>query len=271
VLVYIAPINTGPAGSNWVKLYHDGYDGQWAVEKLRANGGRHGITIPDIAPGRYLLRAEIIALHEAFMAGGAQIYMECVQIEVVSPGNKSLPVGVSIPGAYKADDPGILFNLYNGFAGNYIIPGPPVWDGAAGPVVQPPTSPSPSPASTQQPAFSTVLPPTTFHTETIPSNPTSTIPPSAPVLQPSNPPAIGQVAYIYEQCGGINWTGAKACYEGLVCQAQNSYYSQCLSGPGPRPASVWEQCGGQNWQGSKTCHPGLVCQGDMWYKQCVKA
>lgn len=36
------------------------------------------VLIPeDIAPGDYLLRAEVIALHVASATGGAQFYMSC--------------------------------------------------------------------------------------------------------------------------------------------------------------------------------------------------
>lgn len=36
------------------------------------------VLIPeDIAPGDYLLRAEVIALHVASSTGGAQFYMSC--------------------------------------------------------------------------------------------------------------------------------------------------------------------------------------------------
>lgn len=118
-MVYIAPTETGAAGDGWVKLYEDGYDSStetWAVDTLIANAGKHSITIPDITAGNYLLRAEIIALHEASTVGAAQFYMECVQVEVTSSGTTSLPDGVSIPGTYSATDPGIEFNLYTTFS-----------------------------------------------------------------------------------------------------------------------------------------------------------
>lgn len=208
--------------------------------------------------------------------------MGCVQIEISSSGNKTLPAGVSIPGAYRADDPGILFNLYNGFTGSYTIPGPAVWDGASGPPVSPPpqetaATPSSGPTSANQPPPSPTnqQPPTTLQTR--PASATSPPPASAPsstaAAGPPNPPppaALGD-AYIWQQCGGINWSGAQGCCEGLVCTEMNPYYSQCLSGSGPRPASIWEQCGGQGWAGATTCHPGLACVGDQWYRQCRPA
>ncbi|THH07422.1 hypothetical protein EW145_g3390 [Phellinidium pouzarii] len=35
---------------------------------------------------------------------------------------------------------------------------------------------------------------------------------------------------VYEQCGGIGWTGSTACISGSVCTVLNDYYSQCLPG-----------------------------------------
>lgn len=56
---------------------------------------------------RYLLRPELITLHEAESIHienpnrGAQLYMECVQIEIVGDGTVELPSGANFPGAYE--------------------------------------------------------------------------------------------------------------------------------------------------------------------------
>jgi len=42
-----------------------------------ANGGWHYFTMPTcVASGEYLMRVELIALHNAGTSGGAQFYME---------------------------------------------------------------------------------------------------------------------------------------------------------------------------------------------------
>ncbi|KAI0639226.1 beta-glucosidase [Trametes polyzona] len=41
--------------------------------------------------------------------------------------------------------------------------------------------------------------------------------------------ALGQQA-VYQQCGGIGWSGATTCVSGAVCTKLNDYYSQCLPG-----------------------------------------
>ncbi|KAB8071765.1 putative endo-beta-1,4-glucanase D [Aspergillus leporis] len=260
ILTYIAPTEKGTAGNGWVKIAEDGYtNGKWAVETLIANRGKHSITIPDIAAGEYLLRPEIIALHEGNRQGGAQFYMECVQIKVTSSGSKTLPEGVSIPGAYTATDKGVLFDIYNSFD-SYPIPGPAVWDGASGSSsssgsasasAPAPTSAAPAPSSfttIAKPQSTTETPETTSAvvSTTAASAPTSTsststysaissstsaiassAAPTDSVPQPSSN-AGGRVKAYY-QCGGLNYTGSTECEEGLSCKKWNPYYHQCVS------------------------------------------
>jgi cellulase len=123
-VAYLAPASSNGNGNTWVKIFHEGNPGPWAVEKLISNRGKvgfrdasdgwplglnrflqYGIPIPsNLAPGQYILRVEIIALHEADTlysqnhARGAQFYPSCIQIKVTGSGKKKLPSGVSFPG-----------------------------------------------------------------------------------------------------------------------------------------------------------------------------
>ncbi|KAJ2401375.1 hypothetical protein GGI23_001438 [Coemansia sp. RSA 2559] len=134
-LVYMAPLESNGSGDVWFKIFEDGYDAstkQWCVNKIRANGGKLDVTLPaDIKAGDYLLRTEVIALHEADTdyatnpARGAQYYPNCGQISVSGGGNAE-PQGYAIPGIYKTNSPGILFNLYSSYD-SYPIPGPPLY------------------------------------------------------------------------------------------------------------------------------------------------
>ncbi|KAJ1801143.1 hypothetical protein LPJ59_000539 [Coemansia sp. RSA 2399] len=134
-LVYMAPLESNGSGDVWFKIFEDGYDAstkQWCVNKIRASGGKLDVTLPaDIKAGDYLLRTEIIALHEADTdyatnpARGAQYYPNCGQISV-SGGGDAEPQGYAIPGIYKTNSPGILFNLYSSYD-SYPIPGPPLY------------------------------------------------------------------------------------------------------------------------------------------------
>ncbi|KAF2009342.1 lytic polysaccharide monooxygenase [Aaosphaeria arxii CBS 175.79] len=115
-------------GGGWFKIAEDGFDGsKWGVDRLIANQGEQTVTIPScIAPGQYLLRGELIALHGAQSPKGAQFYMECAQINIQGGSASKTPSSVSLPGAYSASDSGILFNLYSGKT-SYKAPGPAVF------------------------------------------------------------------------------------------------------------------------------------------------
>lgn len=87
-------------------------------------------TIPKSLPsGDYLLRAENIAIHAASTTGGAQFYISCAQITVTGGGFGTPGPTISLPGGYKASDPGILINIYYPIPTSYKYPGPAVWKG----------------------------------------------------------------------------------------------------------------------------------------------
>ncbi|CAK7204104.1 hypothetical protein SEUCBS139899_006857 [Sporothrix eucalyptigena] len=112
-------------GAGWFKIMEHGYNSQsgvWATDTVINNAGKQVITIPDcIEDGQYLLRAEMIALHGARSVNGAQLYMECAQINVTGGKGAQKPTTYSIPGIYKSSDPGLLINIYP-MKGEYTIP-----------------------------------------------------------------------------------------------------------------------------------------------------
>ncbi|KAJ2083339.1 hypothetical protein H4R24_000899 [Coemansia sp. RSA 988] len=134
-LVYMAPLSSNGAGNVWFKIFEQGYDAKsnkWCIDTLDDASGKLRVTIPaDIEDGDYLLRGEIIALHAASDIGGAEIFPNCVQIRV-SGGGSAKPSGVAIPGVYKEDDPGILFDLESDYT-TYEIPGPKVYEAESTP------------------------------------------------------------------------------------------------------------------------------------------
>ncbi|KAL2066338.1 hypothetical protein VTL71DRAFT_2409 [Oculimacula yallundae] len=262
VMAYIAPAESNGAGDVWVKIAEDGFDGsKWGVERLIAAKGLQDVTLPaSLAAGKYLLRGEVIALHEAdtdFATNpgrGAQFYMECVQI-TVSGGTTPLPAGVAIPGVYTSKDPGVLFNLFGGKVTSYKAPGPAVMAAGAGagtapnapapvaggstpaPNTSTPTAPNATPGPVDSPATPAPKPtksacssktPTTLATVTG-SKPTPSPAPAAGTPA-AGAPAAGApgAAALYAQCGGQDFTGATTCEAGATCKDLNAFYSQCV-------------------------------------------
>lgn len=139
IITYIAPYTeTDGTGAIWTKIQEAGLSGgQWAVDKLKANGGKIDFDLPSgLKAGKYLIRQEIIAHHESDAtydqnpARGAQFYPSCVQVEVTGSGSAVPDEGFDFNTGYKYTDEGIHFNLYGG-ASTYKIPGPAVWSGTS--------------------------------------------------------------------------------------------------------------------------------------------
>ncbi|SCV48781.1 related to endoglucanase IV precursor [Fusarium fujikuroi] len=129
VLTYIAACggdcaSVEKSSLSWVKIDEAGYDGQWAAEKLINNNFTWTTTVPStIAPGNYVFRHEIINLHSGAEQNGAQLYPQCVNIEITGTGTDT-PQGVPGVELYKAQDAGILFDPYAKDMPTYPIPGP---------------------------------------------------------------------------------------------------------------------------------------------------
>lgn len=105
-----------------------GTAGYWAADELLANGNAWTVTIPSsIAPGNYVLRHEILALHSAYDEGGAQFYPQCISLTVTGSGTQN-PSGVVATELYTSTDPSIVYNIYNDETSpTYQIPGPAVF------------------------------------------------------------------------------------------------------------------------------------------------
>ncbi|EJD34609.1 glycoside hydrolase [Auricularia subglabra TFB-10046 SS5] len=124
----------GDSGSPWFKIQQSVYEnGQWASDTLaKKSDFSYAIRIPsNLKAGKYLLRHENLALHGATNIGGAQFYPVCIQLNVTGGGSFQPTGNLNFPGAYKATDPGIHFNPYQGEAANraYVPPGGPVYAG----------------------------------------------------------------------------------------------------------------------------------------------
>ena len=107
------------AGPGWFKIMEDGYDsnaGLWCTEKLIQANGLLAAQIPStLAPGYYLMRPELLALHQADKhPPDPQFYVGCAQVFVSSNGN-SQPDDkdtVSIPGYVNMDTPAMTYDIW---------------------------------------------------------------------------------------------------------------------------------------------------------------
>ncbi|KAG4420482.1 hypothetical protein IFR04_006402 [Cadophora malorum] len=105
-------------------------NGYWATDQMIANNNSWTSVIPaNIATGNYVLRHEILALHAAGQANGAQDYPQCFNLAITGTGTDKLTSGVLGTALMKATDPGVLFDLYSAFT-SYTIPGPALYSGA---------------------------------------------------------------------------------------------------------------------------------------------
>lgn len=78
-----------------------------------------------IKDGEYLLRIQSIGIHNP-TGGVPQFYVSCAQVNVTGGGNATPSPTAKIPGAFKANDPGLTANIYNNLK-SYTVPGPAVF------------------------------------------------------------------------------------------------------------------------------------------------
>ncbi|KAH8889181.1 glycoside hydrolase family 61 protein [Thozetella sp. PMI_491] len=132
------------SGAGWFKIDEAGFHGDsgvfldaekgsgWDIAKLVGGDKQWTSTIPaSLAAGNYLIRHELIALHQA---NAPQFYPECAQITVGGSGTAEPDASykAAIPGYCKQSDANIRVPINNHtMPQTYTVPGPPVWKGAA--------------------------------------------------------------------------------------------------------------------------------------------
>lgn len=119
------------------------------------SGALAKVRIPsNLAPGNYLVRHEIIALH---LAPKAEFYPGCAQLTVggSQTGKPSAGETVKFPGGYQDGDAGI--RGVNAYGGPYAMPGPAIAKLAASGGGAPAPAPAPAPGP-GAPSSSTTIP-----------------------------------------------------------------------------------------------------------------
>lgn len=126
-----------PQQLTWVKFQEVGrlragpMPGFWGSDQLTKDGSTITMKIPEgLETGEYMMRHEILALHDAH-ANDPQFYPMCASLQITGDGSSPLPSaqGIKLPGGYKADDPNLHVNIFDGAfeKQNYVVPGPPVY------------------------------------------------------------------------------------------------------------------------------------------------
>ncbi|THC94126.1 hypothetical protein EYZ11_006415 [Aspergillus tanneri] len=112
-----ATADNNAAGDGWFKIWqldYDTSDGKWCTEKLIDNNGLISVHVPpDLHPGYYLVRPELLALHaSADSPPDPQFYVGCAQV-FVQQGGTAEPRGVHIgEHTYDLDMPALTYNIY---------------------------------------------------------------------------------------------------------------------------------------------------------------
>jgi hypothetical protein len=136
IAVYLKKVDSASASNNaagdgWFKIWESVYDGtRWGTTKMIDNNGHLSVRIPcDIQGGHYLIRTEVLALHQANNnPPNPQFFVGCAQLYIMSNGNAQ-PSTVSIgEGTYTLNTSGMSYNIYTTpLALPYPMPGPPVY------------------------------------------------------------------------------------------------------------------------------------------------
>jgi hypothetical protein len=108
------------SGANWFKIDEGGFSGDgvkvfldtekpsgWEIAKLVGGNKQWSSKVPTgLAPGNYLIRHELIALHQA---NSPQFYPECAQLVITGSGSAQPDASfkTSIPGYAKQNDANI--------------------------------------------------------------------------------------------------------------------------------------------------------------------
>ncbi|KAG5956284.1 hypothetical protein E4U57_002731 [Claviceps arundinis] len=268
----------------------------FAADVLIANNNSWQVQIPKLlAPGNYVLRHEIIALHSAGQSDGAQSYPQCFNLKVTGSGTLN-PAGVKGTELYKSADSGILSNIYVPKL-DYVIPGPAVIPGVPATIDQKileataTSSATPYGGSDSDPTGSGPAPTDNLSTPAGGSDSTPTTDPNpAPTDNLSTPdggsdsaPTAGPAPTdnLSTPVGAPNPKPTKHRKRPTKGPVGPSAKAPCSSGKkhhGHNPkgdgkdgqVQRWGQCGGKGWTGPTTCVTGTTCKElNPWYSQCL--
>ncbi|KAL4778652.1 glycosyl hydrolase family 61-domain-containing protein [Aspergillus varians] len=253
--------------------------GTWGDDELIENNSTWLVQIPEgIAPGNYVLRHEIIALHGAGTEGGAQNYPQCFNLEVTGSGSDQ-PAGTLGTKLYTLDEPGILENIYSSIA-TYTVPGPTLYSGASS-IAQSTSAitstgsatagsgsgSATASASASASASATTTAETTTTTAEAATSTTTTTTTTAASAKSAEPAS--------------STASSSTTLTPTTLQLQPSPSAPASSSTAPAASTapstggaqaLYQQCGGSLWKGATSCVEGSTChQYNPYYSQCIAA
>ncbi|KAI1841096.1 hypothetical protein JX265_013197 [Neoarthrinium moseri] len=237
--------------------------GYWADDVMMSNGLTWLVRIPpNIYPGNYVLRHEIIALHGANQVNGAQAYPQCFNLEVVGSGTDA-PSGVLGTQLYKTTDPGILYNLYTTPQPSYTVPGPALIPGASSSASQSSSVITASGSATVGYTSAT----STLAASSQASPTRSGLGSSTPSMSSTSDSLISNTKGT--QASSSAGTSSAALFTSRTTTVAGSTSTAAMASPDLVP--LYGQCGGQNYQGSMACAQQKVACNKVndYYSQCV--
>lgn len=250
--------------------------GYWADDVMMADGLTWLVTIPaSVKPGNYVLRHEIIALHSANQANGAQAYPQCFNLEVVGSGTAA-PSGVPGTELYKPTDPGILYNLYTTPQPSYTVPGPALIAGASS-SASPQTSSAITASGTATVGYASVTSTGSGSTSSTTTSKLSTTSSSSTssgggaTAMPSSSTSTSVPATTTASSSSSRTSTSTTPVQTSPSTTSSAASSSTAAMPSSSLVPLYQQCGGRNWGGGTQCAPTHVaCQYvNDYYSQCT--
>ncbi|KAF5329910.1 hypothetical protein D9758_018255 [Tetrapyrgos nigripes] len=95
--------------------YYPQGEGLWGIAKLVQDSSVWTVYVPSgLKNGQYIIRNELAALHSPKSSGGGpQLYVGCIQIEVIDGGCESLPAGTKAGSLYGSDGYLANYDVYS--------------------------------------------------------------------------------------------------------------------------------------------------------------
>ncbi|WQF79187.1 Putative Cellulose-binding domain, fungal, auxiliary Activity family 9 [Colletotrichum destructivum] len=264
-------------------------ENRWAASALINNGNAWLVRIPpNVAPGHYVLRHDIIALHSAGQQNGAQSYPQCINLEITGDGTYN-PPGTPGTALYKADDAGILYNIYRDNLNDYVVPGDAIISGGVS--MLPQSRIQITASGTATPYGTTRVVPSSSTTQIVSSSSTTRVVPSSNSETTAISSSVATSPSSIEVETSITISLTNTVTATLTTRTSSNSPPSSTPAPSQTPIpttlqtqtttappsgepvqGLYGQCGGVNYAGPTKCVDYATCSTvNLYYAQCTPA